>query len=177
MIKTLLSEERIKRIIEEKEKALKEFSDEVEKQKQKLIEIQEKGRKIVGHGEIGEIRFSLLDEKLFQKKYGKQWVLMKGQEIVGSDLAQKTPWNELPDARGKFIRMVGGKSKPMGIAQSYATAMPSNDFTDSTDNLGNHNHTVEKRKGYLGAMAGPILFQHMMDIHQFQLMVGTTVIV
>ncbi|MCO4755832.1 MAG: hypothetical protein KC478_15230, partial [Bacteriovoracaceae bacterium] len=56
--------------------------------------------------QVGEIKTSLLESDEFQDKYGKSWVLMDGRDVAGSEFSSLTAMTKLPDARGKFLRMV-----------------------------------------------------------------------
>ena len=101
---------------------------------------------------LGEIKFSLLTEAQFQNLYGKNWVLMKGQTIQNSDLAF-LGWSDLPDARGKFFRMVGTNSGSLGQPQNYATAIPHNPFTgDTSEDSHSHELTIEKHTVHVTAV-------------------------
>lgn len=57
---------------------------------------------------LGEVKISVLDEETFQNRRGNGWVIMKGQDIAGSDYASTyqtlTGSTILPDARGLFMR-------------------------------------------------------------------------
>ena len=56
--------------------------------------------------QVGEVKTSLLNPDEFQDKYGDVWVLMDGREVDGSDFMQLTSLSSIPDARGKFLRMI-----------------------------------------------------------------------
>lgn len=69
---------------------------------------------------IGDVKNSLLTETEFQSLHGSCWVQMRGQSIVGSDLATHTGGrlNSLPDARNKFLRNAdGSSSSSLGASQ------------------------------------------------------------
>ncbi len=57
-------------------------------------------------GRVGDIQYSILSEKQLQELHGKEWELLRGQEVP-SDSELKNFWTEahLPDARGVFLRM------------------------------------------------------------------------
>ena len=69
--------------------------------------------------DLGKIQYSILSEENFRLLNGRGWVLMKGQDIKDSDLYKFLEKNgdggfhrilqmkgKLPDARGKFLRML-----------------------------------------------------------------------
>ncbi len=75
----------------------------------------------VDSGCIGDVKYSILDEAAFQEVNGKNWVLLKGQFIDGSDpnevtepsdLFRLTGIKQLPDARGVFLRGANLKRDP-----------------------------------------------------------------
>jgi len=53
---------------------------------------------------VGEIVWSLLSETEFQKRYGAEWKLIKGQSLSGTDL-ESFLGPTAPDARGDFLRL------------------------------------------------------------------------
>ncbi|CAG8456515.1 44426_t:CDS:2 [Gigaspora margarita] len=55
-------------------------------------------------GRLGEIRYSILNQEQFQELYGKEWILMDGSSIFGSDLEKKFGWTSVSDLRGLFLR-------------------------------------------------------------------------
>ncbi len=63
---------------------------------------------IQNQGKVGEIKYSLLTERQFQRRYGTSWVLLDGRSVVGSDYAQVLGQSSLPDARGQFLRCHNG---------------------------------------------------------------------
>ena len=56
--------------------------------------------------QVGEVKVSLLEPTDFKEKYGDVWYLMDGRSSAGTDFAALTGLNSIPDARGKFLRMV-----------------------------------------------------------------------
>ncbi len=93
-------------------------------------------------GQLGEVIYSVLPELIFQKLYGKGWVLMDGREIMGSALHKLTKeegqaMTHIPNGIDMFIR---GKTKdrPVGHFQHDTTRMPDNKFTTKLG--GEHNH-------------------------------------
>src|SRR5690349_6825897 len=87
-------------------------------------------------GMLGEIRYSILTVKQFQKLYGNEWVLMDGSSIQNSDLHNKFGWNKIPDARGVFLR-----SK--NYNRSVKSGNPDGDLDlgkYQSDELVKHNH-------------------------------------
>jgi hypothetical protein len=57
-------------------------------------------------GGIGDVRWSMLDEQLFQEQNGPFWWLVDGRSIAGTALAALRPdlGGVLPDQRGEFPR-------------------------------------------------------------------------
>lgn len=56
-------------------------------------------------GTVGDVKMSILDPEDFIAENGDCWVLMDGRGINSSDrLAQIKGWQNIPDARGSFIR-------------------------------------------------------------------------
>ncbi|CAG8720098.1 19086_t:CDS:2, partial [Dentiscutata erythropus] len=87
-------------------------------------------------GKLGEIRYSILNKEQFQELYGKEWILMDGSSISGSDLERRFGWTFVPDARGLFLRCKNNErsdglenpSGELGLGQYQA------------DNLKSHTH-------------------------------------
>ena len=70
---------------------------------------------------VGSIQQSLLTEAQFQAVMGTtNWVLANGQGVSGSQYNNITGNANVPDLRGKFLRMVGGDSGSLGSAQDSA---------------------------------------------------------
>jgi hypothetical protein len=88
-------------------------------------------------GMVGDVKFSTLEPALFKKVNGEGWVLMDGRNIVGEDLADLMKIQNIPDARGVFIR-------GMNLGRETSTGDP--DGTNRTvgsfqaDQLGQHSH-------------------------------------
>lgn len=55
--------------------------------------------------QIGEIKTSLLEPDEFTSLYGNSWILMDGRDVSKSMFATLTGMTNVPDARGKFLRM------------------------------------------------------------------------
>lgn len=66
---------------------------------------------------IGDIKQSLLTQAQFQSQFGDCWVSMEGQNISGSDFSALTSIVTLPDARGRFLRTLGGDAAPLAQTQ------------------------------------------------------------
>jgi len=56
-------------------------------------------------GIVGDVRHSLLTEAQFQTYAGEGWVLMDGRSVVGSAYEAITGNTNIPDARGRALRM------------------------------------------------------------------------
>ncbi|CAG8456529.1 44427_t:CDS:2 [Gigaspora margarita] len=87
-------------------------------------------------GRLGEIRYSILNQEQFQELYGKEWILMDGSSILGSDLEKKFGWTSVPDARGLFLRCKNN-------GRNDGLENPSGELAlgqYQTDNLKSHNH-------------------------------------
>jgi hypothetical protein len=66
---------------------------------------------------VGSVKQSLLTVSEFQALNGNCWVLMQGQSIAGSDLANAGVAS-LPDTRGQFLRVSGGQAGAVGVIQA-----------------------------------------------------------
>lgn len=53
--------------------------------------------------QIGDVKFSMLNETQFQSLHGPTWVRAQGQSIAGSDLAVEFGITALDDPRGRTI--------------------------------------------------------------------------
>jgi len=70
---------------------------------------------------VGSLQQSLLSEAQFQAVMGTtDWVLANGQGAVGSTYASITGNSNVPDLRGKFLRMTGGDASGLGLSQDSA---------------------------------------------------------
>lgn len=56
------------------------------------------------------------------------WLICDGRSCAGTELA-KMIGNNVPDLRGRFLRMIGGNAAGMGIAQG--------------ESIGPHNHSIQ----------------------------------
>jgi hypothetical protein len=88
---------------------------------------------------LGEVKISVLDETTFQERRGTGWVVMKGQDIAGSDYASTlntiTGSTSLPDSRGLFMRVLDNGA---GVDTGRAIA------TTQADDNGTHRHPVSR---------------------------------
>jgi hypothetical protein len=86
-------------------------------------------------GGLGEVKFSVLDEALFQQANGANWVLADGRSITGSQLHSLYPQMTVaPDLRGNFIRPLDAGA---GIAADQSTTLSfTPDFTTGQITLG-----------------------------------------
>ncbi|MBF0206654.1 MAG: hypothetical protein HQK53_07170 [Oligoflexia bacterium] len=107
-------------------------------------------QKNLNKGIVGEVRASLLSLQAFQNLNGNDWVLMDGQTALPVDnpLRQLTGLTQVPDARGRFLRMKdyganvdSSGDKPVGTLLDDLTKMPNNQFSGSTDR-NTHDHLV-----------------------------------
>lgn len=56
-------------------------------------------------GAVGDVKMSVLNPEEFTAENGECWELMSGQALPAeSKLAELTNWQNLPDARGRFLR-------------------------------------------------------------------------
>lgn len=60
--------------------------------------------KNIGSGQIGDVKYSVLNEIKFREVNGDGWILMKQQDISNTTLCRETGYCTLSDARGVFIR-------------------------------------------------------------------------
>lgn len=68
--------------------------------------------------QIGDLRSSFLTETQFQTQRGTGWVLCDGRDVTGSDYETLTGSSNIPDVRGRFMRMKdnGRSLDPQGDA-------------------------------------------------------------
>ena len=64
------------------------------------------GQESISSGNIGDVKYSILQPFKFSQVNGPGWVLMDGRNIEGSNLAIISGLKEIYDARGVFIRGV-----------------------------------------------------------------------
>lgn len=67
------------------------------------------------------------------------WLICDGRSCAGTELA-KMIGNNVPDLRGRFIRMIGGNAAGMGVAQG--------------ESIGPHGHRYKRYVGYASGNAG-----------------------
>ena len=110
---------------------------------------------------IGSVQQSLLSEAQFQEQMGTGWVLCDGRDVSGSSFQTLGYGSKVPDCRGRFLRILGNKSAPLGQHQANATNAAglsvANNFSVSytrpsvqvdtktglrTKNAGSHSHGV-----------------------------------
>ena len=92
------------------------------------------------YGRVGDIAHSLLTEAEFQKRYGPEWQLIKGQSLSGTDLASLYG-GTAPDARGEFLRVLDNgrgfdSGRSIGSGQSHQ--------------IGEHSHKWHDIRSYVG---------------------------
>ncbi len=98
-------------------------------------------------GKIGEIRYSILTLEQFQRLYGREWELMKGQRVkASSELFQLWGRERLPDARGVYLRSAnhgraiteGNPNGDVDVVGAYLT----DHFKSHNHGGGNHSHDI-----------------------------------
>ncbi|CAG8807626.1 23427_t:CDS:1, partial [Gigaspora rosea] len=97
----------------------------------------------------------------FQKLYGKEWILMDGSSIFGSDLEKKFGWSSVPDSRGLFLRCKNN-------GRNDGLENPSGELARGqyqTDNLKSHNHVGLFVNGVEGEW-GQYYYQGEFDSHK-----------
>lgn len=93
---------------------------------------------LANDGRVGDIRYSILSEEQFQELHGKDWELLRGQEVP-FDSALRNFWREshLPDARGVFLRGSNhGRPRKEGNPEGTLTI-----GTYQSDSFKRHNHS------------------------------------
>jgi hypothetical protein len=88
--------------------------------------------------DLGDVRYSVLDETHFRAIHGSGWVLMDGRSINGTVLCEAQGLCVLPDSRGVFIR-------GMNLSRSGSTGDPDGDRplgVYQRDTLASHRHRV-----------------------------------
>lgn len=96
---------------------------------------------------IGSIQSSLLTEELFQAELGADWVLADGRSASGSRWEELTTQPNVPNLRGRFVRMAGGRGGAIGAFQSNETAPNGLDISALSNSVsstsdGGHRHHV-----------------------------------
>ncbi len=122
---------------------------------------------------VGDVVFSVLKPGDFKKEHEGEWVLLYGGNFHDSELADIYGIENIPDARGRFIRIIdtiGGRDKgrklktqKIGDHQGEAVKIPEL----NTDVSGTHRHNMgygvrsdqgfnnqNEAKGGLGQAAG-----------------------
>jgi hypothetical protein len=93
-------------------------------------------RRAPNDGNIGEIRYSILDPTHFQAENGSGWVLMDGRAITDTDLCRDRGICSVPDARGVFLR-------GMNLGRDAATGDPDGNRAAGAaqaDQVARHDH-------------------------------------
>lgn len=101
----------------------------------KLGTIINTGLKYIEPIPVGTQEYSVLTEAQFQQVRDETWALCDGRNIEGSDLADLLGWTNLPDARGRFLRM-----KDHGAGLVAAGDLDIGTLTD--DMFIDHTHTI-----------------------------------
>ncbi len=95
-------------------------------------------------GHVGDIQYSILFESQFQQLHGKEWELLKGQEVPwDSELRSFWTDSHLPDGRGVFLRSANhGRPRTEGNPEG---TLPMGRY--QTDVMVSHRHTVGPTRG------------------------------
>jgi hypothetical protein len=72
---------------------------------------------------VGAIVQTIVAEADFQRAYGKQWVVMRGQDVSGSKLCLLFKICRLPNAEGTFLRTTGPQAQV--LAERQEAVLPS----------------------------------------------------
>ncbi len=93
---------------------------------------------------VGEIKYSLLTERQFQKRYGTSWVLLDGRSVEGSDYVRIVGPTTIPDSRGQFLRCHNGnRNDGRGNPCERECALG----TSQMDEIKSHSHRGSVGKG------------------------------
>lgn len=100
--------------------------------------------------DVGSIQQSVLIETVFQSRNGDCWVLMDGSPLAITDeLRQLTGWTNLPDARGRILRMTdlganvdAGLTDRTKLTGTY-TGNESYIGSSQNDEVGPHTHELQ----------------------------------
>ncbi len=120
-------------------------------------------------GVLGDVKYSILKEDEFRHLNGESWIPADGRNIEGSDLHKITGMSSVPDARGMFVRAMGGSERPddyrepesrgIGSLQQDTTRVPRKAFEGTTSESGSHTHAFNTagiwNRSFSGASGTP----------------------
>ena len=98
---------------------------------------------------VGDIKTSLLDPESFTEKYGDVWVLMDGRSTSGSEFSNITGMANVPDARGKFLRMINNGKKCEKPASCQYDEKDRELGSFQSDMYKSHNHGTNAHELYV----------------------------
>ena len=113
-------------------------------------------------GQVGDIKYSILNPTQFADENGDCWVPMDGRAIPGTRLAQIMGAANVPDMSGLFIRATEyNDGNDPGRSPLAAATVQNHAFQDhqhyidiSTLSAGNHSHTFDEEGVYLAGPSG-----------------------
>ncbi|MFZ9595108.1 MAG: hypothetical protein ACO3A2_03430 [Bdellovibrionia bacterium] len=93
---------------------------------------------------VGDIRYSILSEGQFQALHGKDWEILRGQEVP-LDSQLREFWNapNVPDSRGVFLRCANqNRAREQGNPEGdlEVGAYQADQFKEHNHGGGNHHH-------------------------------------
>lgn len=96
--------------------------------------------------QVGEIKTSMLSPEAFLSLYGEVWVPLDGRDVTNSEFSALAGMEILPDARGKFLRMLNMGEKGERFDPKLERAAGSY----QGDTFKSHIHPVGKNHGSPG---------------------------
>jgi hypothetical protein len=111
--------------------------------------------------QVGDVKHSMLGISAFQSIHGDCWKLMDGSSLDGaSDLANLSGWTNLPDARGRTLRMNdnGANVDPDKISRILLTNTYSGEDqylgSNQMDEFEDHDHAIRGGDAAISDYAG-----------------------
>lgn len=117
----------------------KEFSDQLMKMAKGLNNLG-----TISSWKLGDIRQSVMTEEYFQAKKGNNWVVLRGQDITGSDLHAQEGFTVLPSTTG--IRSTFGQART-GEGMLFQTSPKNKAHSHAMMNTGARSFNLQAKTG------------------------------
>lgn len=113
-------------------------------------------------GQVGDIKYSILNPQQFRTQNGTCWVAMDGRDVTGSRLEQIAGFSNVPDMGGLFMRAAewqgGADRDPERTAGTAAGSLQTDatkahrhgvniPFNATTNRTGDHSHSYSRGGG------------------------------